>query len=324
LAGYHSQLAVEPGNADLLDSIAEIHTLLGETVRGLEYFRRCLSLAPNRPRTLVKYAVALKAAGHRAEAFKAVEQAAALDPLDAQVQAYWGRQLVEAGRVNQAVNAFERSLHADGDQTDVQIELANLYLAQRQFAAAERHFRAALQQRPHDVNTLGRLGLIAALVRDWRQAESWFERALAINPQHHETLANFARALHQQGRYEDSIAAYRRALATPDVTIATRQQLAWLLAVAPIPEFRNPQEALRLIHDALRAVGQPTPQLLDTLAAAEAASGDFESAQHTADRALERARQAGLESLTALIQARAALYADGKVFVEPQREPSEK
>ncbi|NCC92062.1 MAG: hypothetical protein EOM10_02070 [Opitutae bacterium] len=60
---------------------------------------------------------------------------------------------------------------------------------------------------------------------------------------------------------------------------------AWLLATTDDPPA-PPAEAVRLAQIALAAAGQPHPVLLDTLAAAQAAAGDFDAAVRTARQAL--------------------------------------
>ena len=55
---------------------------------------------------------------------------------------------------------------------------------------------------------------------------------------------------------------------------------AWLLATTENPPA-PPAEAVRLAQLALAAAGEDHPSLLDTLAAAQAAAGDFEAARQT-------------------------------------------
>ena len=67
--------------------------------------------------------------------------------------------------------------------------------------------------------------------------------------------------------------------------ILLHNSAAWLLATMENPPA-PPSEAVRLAQIALATAGEPHPALLDTLAAAYAAIGDFDSAIATAERAL--------------------------------------
>jgi hypothetical protein len=54
--------------------------------------------------------------------------------------------------------------------------------------------------------------------------------------------------------------------------------LAWLLATCPDPTIRDGPKALTLAQEAVEATGRRKPELLDSLAAANAEAGDFATA----------------------------------------------
>ena len=62
--------------------------------------------------------------------------------------------------------------------------------------------------------------------------------------------------------------------------------------------------------------GARAPAVLDTLAAAYAAAGRVDRAARTADAGLRLARSTGRESLAEEIAGRAALYRDGRAFID--------
>jgi Tfp pilus assembly protein PilF len=64
---------------------------------------------------------------------------------------------------------------------------------------------------------------------------------------------------------------------------------AWLLATAPDPLVRDPDNAVRLARRAVELSPDPNPYYHGTLAAASAAQGDFAAAQLNLQRALELA-----------------------------------
>src|SRR5439155_17346614 len=68
---------------------------------------------------------------------------------------------------------------------------------------------------------------------------------------------------------------------------------AWRLATDPNPDLRDPQQAYELAAQAVAGVADPAAPLLDALAAALAARGDFEEAARTGQRALDKATAAG-------------------------------
>jgi tetratricopeptide (TPR) repeat protein len=81
---------------------------------------------------------------------------------------------------------------------------------------------------------------------------------------------------------------------------------AWLLATTETPPA-PPAEAVRLARRAAELAPAPHPGILDTLAAAFAASGQFELAIQTAQQAIELAR-AARDPAAAAIQQRLDAY----------------
>ena len=98
---------------------------------------------------------------------------------------------------------------------------------------------------------------------------------------------------------------------------SARNNLAWILATAPDPSLRNPDEALRLAEELVARSGAPHADRLDTLAAAQAAAGNPEEAARTAQRALAAAEQAKSGELARAIRTRLARYRAGAAWVEP-------
>ncbi|HEX7035117.1 MAG TPA: hypothetical protein VF210_05055 [Pseudomonadales bacterium] len=112
-----------------------------------------------------------------------------------------------------------------------------------------------------------------------------------------------------------AIGYFQRAVDAGSIT--ARNNLAWLLATADDPAHRDGTRAVSLIRPI--ALYEGAWQYLDTLAAAWAASGAFDKAVDTAERAIEAARRepAAAESgeLEAM-QRRLAGYRSGVAHVE--------
>jgi tetratricopeptide (TPR) repeat protein len=122
------------------------------------------------------------------------------------------------------------------------------------------------------------------------------------------------RAYLTEGRAEDALASYRRALALEPDDPALLNNVAWLLATDPTPEPGSAEEAVRFAEQAARAA--PDAASHDTLAASLAAAGRFEEAQQTALRAVHEAREQGDDATAADIAKRLRGYAAGRRHVE--------
>ncbi|MDX1433579.1 MAG: hypothetical protein R3286_14145, partial [Gammaproteobacteria bacterium] len=90
---------------------------------------------------------------------------------------------------------------------------------------------------------------------------------------------------------------------------------AWRLATHPDPSVRAPAQALGLARVADRLTLHRVPELLDTLAAAQAANGRYHEAAQTLERALDLAAGGPAAVYIPEFRERLALYRDGKAYV---------
>ena len=92
--------------------------------------------------------------------------------------------------------------------------------------------------------------------------------------------------------------------------------LAWILATHPDPSRRRPQDAVRIGRRVVRMTREQDPRMLDVLAAAYAAAGDFDQAVATARKAIRLASTRPGNPLGRLLQERLDLYRERKPYVE--------
>jgi cytochrome c-type biogenesis protein CcmH/NrfG len=130
------------------------------------------------------------------------------------------------------------------------------------------------------------------------------EQLLATQPSSargHSGLADFAR---QAGDFEWAADQYRIALAIEPDRRDTANNLAWILAVAPDPKLRDPEESIRLAQRALRGLDPPNANYLDTLATGYASAGRLDEAIAAASRGVRVATEAGEPELADELRAR--------------------
>jgi tetratricopeptide (TPR) repeat protein len=92
------------------------------------------------------------------------------------------------------------------------------------------------------------------------------------------------------------------------------RRLAWLYATYPEDAVRSGEEAIRLATRASNRTGNRNAEMLDTLAAAYAETGDYSQAVAVAERALAAARTAGNAPLAGEVEGRIELYRRGEPF----------
>ena len=97
--------------------------------------------------------------------------------------------------------------------------------------------------------------------------------------------------------------------------------LAWILATCPDEQVRDPAEALQLAQRAAALTEHANASILDTLAGAQAAAGQFDHAISTARRAMTMAHDAGHSALAEQVKQRLQLYEQGKAYRQQQPAP---
>ncbi len=158
----------------------------------------------------------------------------------------------------------------------------------------------------------------AALQRDGRLDEAFtqYTESLRVAPQYFRARNNLGAVYFLKGKIEQAIACWNGALRYKPDNVEVINNLAWVRATLGNPEFRNPDEAVRLATRACELTSYAQPDILDTLAAAYAAAGKFPQAIETAEKALKLAGDAKREDLAKEIQGRLQLYKSNQPYRE--------
>lgn len=154
--------------------------------------------------------------------------------------------------------------------------------------------------------------------QDWARAQESFELAAAIAPtyERYRLLTQTAIGFASKKELARAIAFYDRALAENATPTIAANNLAWILATASEAKLRNPARALELARQCAASQAD-SPISVGTLAAALAATGQFEDAASTLERAIGLARQQGLRQLLPQMEERLAAYRKGELWLAP-------
>jgi len=133
--------------------------------------------------------------------------------------------------------------------------------------------------------------------------------ALSLKPQNPNYLHNRAVVLTSLERYGEAIDDYERAINLDPKGGGTYNNLAWLLATAKDPQYRDCQKAISYARKALK-IGK-TGSWMDTLAAAYAECGYFEKAVSTEKEAYRLSSPPNENFLK-----RIEVYKNGKTYAD--------
>jgi tetratricopeptide (TPR) repeat protein len=203
-------------------------------------FDRALTAEPAYVPALVGRGEARLAAGDRAGALASFEAALAVDPsrsalrervavlrfrgLQDDITA--ARKAVEAGRLAEARQLYERALTASPDSPFLHRELAMLERRDGHLAAALQHARQAAALEPNEPRTFILIGEIHETQGQIAEATEAYASAAALEPS--DELSEKIQSLHERAAFAAMPAEYRAIEGSPAVT---RAQLAALLGV---------------------------------------------------------------------------------------------
>jgi tetratricopeptide (TPR) repeat protein len=270
-------------NADAEIQLGLARASQGRLDEAIDHFQAALRAKPDATQAHQWLGVALKQRGRTEEAFRHLQEALRISPGLAEAHLHLGLMLKQQGKLDEAGEEYRRALALDPRLAAAHNGLGSLLGSRGDLPEAMRHFREAVRIDPDYGDAHNNLGL-----------------ALRMSGERDEALRHFAAALRIR----------------PDWP-APMNEIAWILATHPDERIRDPRRAVRLAQRAADLTARRQPVILDSLAAAYAASGDFDRAAATAQEAMALAASSGAAGLAGEIGKRLGLYRQKKPFREP-------
>ena len=159
-------------------------------------------------------------------------------------------------------------------------------ISKQQYDKAVNAFSTAIEIIPQDYQAYNYRGVARALKGDFDRAMADYNKALKIRPRYAEAYNNRGFARTQMGDLQQALNDYSRALEINPFFVDAYNNKAWILATAADKRYRNGAQAIMLAQKAVEL--KPSAASLDTLAAAYAAAGNFESAIDTQKKAVQK------------------------------------
>jgi len=145
----------------------------------------------------------------------------------------------------------------------------------------------------------------------WQNNISLWTHTLECTQDNYVAHTNLGLALAQQGRAAEAMLEYRKVLETVPGSATAFNNMAWLLATCPDRSLRDGAKAVQLAERAQSLTQARDAGVLDTLAAAYAAAGQFSSAVQTAQTALQLAEAQSNTALASALRREIKLYEAG-------------
>lgn len=253
---YKKALHANPDHRNAHVNIGIAYVKNQDYENALKHFSRVLQLARYDPESLYQMGVVHHELKNYQESADWLKRSISKVPNHALAHAFLGRSLKGLGRNEEAISEFQISLRQDQSNGMVHHEIGVLYGRKGKMENAGFHLEKAVKLRPFDT----------------------------------EVLHNYGEALAAMGYSDSAIVQFREVVKLDKKAFGAANSLAWMLATTvPRSKIRS-KEALEMALLASVETDFHDAGILDTLAAAYAASGDFKSALAVIDSALIIAR----------------------------------
>jgi len=246
--------------------------------------------------------------GRVPEAIGHFQKAIRINPADAEPHYNLGQIYVIQGRLDEAIEQYKEVIRLKPDDQEAHYHLGVVLGMRGRLDEAIEQYRKALEISPNYIDARGNLANVLAAQGKFDAAIPEYQQTLKLAPTSAQAHFRFGQALQAQHQYKAASTEYQKALSLDPQHLQVRISLAWLLATSPEASLRDGKRAVELAGQAHAIAGGESPQLLDTLAAADAEAGQFDEAIKAAKRALNLPATQNNQPLAQSIRSRLKLY----------------
>ena len=279
----------------------------GRLEEAIDHYGGALQVEPSVPTVHYNLGVALRSRDRLDEAIDHYRQALRFDPDHVKARNNLANVLALQGDLEGALREYRRALETAPGFGEAHQNLANVLAAHGDLDSAITHYRLALQTLP-SADTHYRLGVALGMRGEVASGITHFRQAIQIAPEWADPRYRLGAALAVTGAIDEVLPHLREAVRLKPDWVAPMNALAWILATHPDAHIRQPAEAVSLAQRAAGLTQDQDAEILDTLAAAYAATGHFERALASARAAVALASAGGLDELAKEIRARLERY----------------
>jgi len=201
-----------------------------------------------------------------------------LNPKDARAYANRGLAYSAKGDDDKAIADYSRAIRLDPTRPEPYYDRGNAYGRRGDAAKAIADFTEAIRLDPNDARAYNNRGQAYSNRGEDALALADFDQAIRLDPKHAKSYYNRGDVRASQGDYGPAIADFKRAIQLDPNDAGPYNDLAWILATCPQAGLRDGTKAVENATKACGLTEWKDPGALDTLAAACAEAGDFDSA----------------------------------------------
>lgn len=245
----------------------------GQAERAKSICQEIIAVRPEYSDALLLLGAAERTLGDLESAEHSLQSAIAVDPLLAEAHNLLGAVYLDQGQIDPAEQAFAKALEVRPNYPDALSNMGNVHATRKDFPTAIRWYQQSVDALSGF--SVGRYNLASALDLAGRNDEALVEYQTVVeaNPGHADAWNNLGILYGKMSRIEESIDAYRKALAARSEDAAIRVNLAKQI----LRGSDDKSEAIGLLTEAV-ALRPDDAKLLNTLGVAHAMQGEVEKA----------------------------------------------
>jgi tetratricopeptide (TPR) repeat protein len=210
-----------------------------------------------------------------------------IDPELSGVRNRLGVTLRIKGDLAQAKEQFELAIDHGDAPVETHNHLAECLLFEGDIGSAVTEYRKAIQRSEHqDPKPMIALGEVFMRMERYEKAILLFRKAFTLGERSPRLLGFLSRLSERLGEHQEAVAYFRLLSDGGDQDPVALLESARRCAESDIEEIRDPQRALKITRELVQLTGGKHPGVLDVMASAYAALGDFERAAEAASRAI--------------------------------------
>ena len=339
---YDKAIQLNPEYAEAHNNLGSVLLQQGQQTEALEYFQLAVQADPNNAAAHYNLGIIYDAQQNPVQAAASYQRALEINPDNALAHYRLANVYEKQDRIPQAIASYRQVIVIDPDHAEAHYNLGVLYDARDDLNAARAVYERAVRINPAYAKARNNLAIVLARQGEVQRAREEFELAIRSDAEYAEAHFNLGNLLMQQGELSSAKSSFERALRiTPEnpqvhfslagvalglsdhqaaiehyrTTLQIKRDfltaannLAWLLATDKQATARSAAEAVKWAKHAADTTGHNEPGFLDTLAVAYAATGEFDKAIETANKAKRLFGERGQDKAILDIQGRLGLY----------------
>ncbi len=274
-------------------------------------YEKTLAVTENNFTIHYNYGVYLHEQGRYDEGIRHFKEAVRLCPELLTARQIILQALLKKNKFDEAVHSYTEALQERNDWPEMHKMYAGLGWAYEQkgdLVLAETNYNKALKFKADYEYALNRLRDVLTQQGKLNESIEQLNAALQTSTNKADIYAKLGAAYDQFGQYDLAIQSWSKVVELDPSNIGAANNAAWLLATIGDESIQNTNKAIELAERVNELTGYENPGSLDTLAAAYAASGRFDDAVKTAEKAINLAETQNQKELAQRIQERLELY----------------